>query len=126
MTGIQKQRYGLIALVVVLAILTVYPQKTRECHITQKGPITHIGQGFDGGFVEIQVGSTIFDNPVINAPSSAGVSLPPHLKVGEYVEAAGEWTATGPWWQFQRPAPPKVVKLTRFSLVRPAKSSHKA
>ena len=115
MTRNQKRIYALIALVLILAVLSVYPQRTREYHITKKGPVVFIGQGFDGGFVEIKVGTTIFDNPAIRSPSNSYVSLPPHLHAGEQVRISGEWTATRPWWSIHRPHPPTVVKLTNLS-----------
>ncbi|WP_053957897.1 hypothetical protein [Sulfobacillus thermosulfidooxidans] len=112
MISVSKRKFWIVGILMVLALLLVYPQKTREYHITKTGTISYIGQGFDGGFMEIKVGSTIFDNPVINTPSNLMVTLPPHLHIGQYVRASGKWVAKVPWWTFYRPAPPHVVTLT--------------
>ncbi len=115
----QKRTYSLVAFIIILAILSVFPQKTQEYHITQKGPIVFIGEGFDGGFKEIKVGSTIFENPVVPTSSNSYVSLPPHLHTGEEVVVSGDWSATRPWWMFGSPTPPHVVRLTRISVLSP-------
>ncbi|PSR28229.1 MAG: hypothetical protein C7B47_05875 [Sulfobacillus thermosulfidooxidans] len=118
MIAISKRKFWLVGILAILAFLLVYPQKTREYQITKTGRISYIGQGFDGGFVAIEVDSTIFDDPVINTPSNSIVSLPPHLHIGQNVKASGKWVAKVPWWTFYQPSAPHVVTLTALSLMK--------
>ncbi len=117
MRSLSKRKSVIFALLAVFGVLLVYPQKIREYEVTKTGPITHIRQGFDGGFVEVEVGSIIFDDPIIHTSTASVVPIS-HLHVGQFVRATGKWVDSVPWWKSKSPAPPHVVTLTRLTVVK--------
>lgn len=107
---------GLGLCVVILGMF--FPRKTGQYTLTRTGTVTHIGESFDAGFIEIEVDSIVFDDPQTASTVGTAVPLPAHLRVGETVLATGQWTATLPWWRSTPPRPPVVTLVQIRRVIR--------
>ncbi|POB12234.1 hypothetical protein [Sulfobacillus sp. hq2] len=99
-----------IAGLCVAVFFYFFPRRTESLTLTRTGPVTHLGESFDAGFIEITVDSVTFEDPQTSSSVVPSVALPAALRVGDTVTAMGQWTANMPWWQ-THPAPPEVVTL---------------
>lgn len=107
---------GLGLCVVILGMF--FPRKTGQYTLTRTGTVTHIGESFDAGFIEIEVDSIVFDDPQAASAVGPAVPLPARLRVGETVLATGQWTATLPWWRSTPPSPPVVTLVQIRRVIR--------
>ncbi len=117
-----KGRWLSVIVGVLLGIVVIggifFPRRHEQYSVSRVGPVTRLGESFDAGFIEVEVGSITFDDPQTDSGIGPPIPLPSHLAEGQVVSVRGYWNTTVPWWRHQAPTPPPVVTLSSIQRVR--------